>query len=300
MWVVCRKCERWNLTPVEERWEAIEECERVFSTTRLRVSTDQIGLARSKEGLVLVRIGSPQRPEFAAWRYGDQFGRRRKRAIIWGVAGVAAIGGVTAGLAAAGVGIGFAPQIPNIILNARTVAKVRTGDGRLIKIRAAGVRSTQLEIGSRPEDWRIQVKHAGGKEVFYGPEARKVAGQILPALNSTGATKKSVQRAVAEIERAGHPERFLEETQQRLGRFSASPMSMLIRTPPSQLSKLPKPTRLALEMALHEEQERRALEGELMLLEEAWKEAEEIAHIADNMFVPDEINEFIARHKTAT
>ncbi|HMH86422.1 MAG TPA: hypothetical protein VK529_10795, partial [Gemmatimonadaceae bacterium] len=28
LWVVCRKCERWNLTPVEERWEAIEECER--------------------------------------------------------------------------------------------------------------------------------------------------------------------------------------------------------------------------------------------------------------------------------
>ena len=28
LWVVCRKCERWNLTPLEERWEAIEECER--------------------------------------------------------------------------------------------------------------------------------------------------------------------------------------------------------------------------------------------------------------------------------
>ncbi len=25
LWVVCQKCGRWNLTPVEERWEAIEE-----------------------------------------------------------------------------------------------------------------------------------------------------------------------------------------------------------------------------------------------------------------------------------
>ena len=32
-------------------------------------------------------------------------------------------------------------------------------------------------------------------------------------------------------------------------------------------------------MALHEEQERRALEGELWILEQAWKEAEEIAVI---------------------
>jgi hypothetical protein len=36
-------------------------------------------------------------------------------------------------------------------------------------------------------------------------------------------------------------------------------------------------------MALHEESERRALEGELTLLESAWREAEEIAGIADRL-----------------
>jgi hypothetical protein len=25
LWVVCRACERWNLTPLDERWEAIEQ-----------------------------------------------------------------------------------------------------------------------------------------------------------------------------------------------------------------------------------------------------------------------------------
>ncbi|HEU4752212.1 MAG TPA: hypothetical protein VFU47_03815, partial [Armatimonadota bacterium] len=40
---------------------------------------------------------------------------------------------------------------------------------------------------------------------------------------------------------------------------------------------------LAVEMALHEESERRALEGELAALEAAWREAEEIAHIADSL-----------------
>src|SRR5437764_11769068 len=98
LWVVCRACERWNLTPLEARWEAIEECERLFRSTRLRSSTDQVGLARLREGLELVRVGRPLRPEMAAWRYGDQFGRRRKRHLI-GSAGVAAavVGTVVAG-----------------------------------------------------------------------------------------------------------------------------------------------------------------------------------------------------------
>lgn len=82
LWVVCRKCERWNLSPLEERWEAIEECERSYRGTKLRTSTDQIGLARLAEGLELVRVGKPLRPEFAAWRYGDQFGARRRRALL--------------------------------------------------------------------------------------------------------------------------------------------------------------------------------------------------------------------------
>ena len=80
LWVVCPKCERWNLTPLEERWEAVEDCERIFRSTRMRVSTENIGLARHAEGLTLVRVGRPLRPEFAAWRYGDQFGRRQRRA----------------------------------------------------------------------------------------------------------------------------------------------------------------------------------------------------------------------------
>jgi hypothetical protein len=49
---------------------------------------------------------------------------------------------------------------------------------------------------------------------------------------------------------------------------------------------LPQPVRLALEMAAHEDVERRAMEGELALLEAAWREAEEVAAIADGLLVP--------------
>ena len=82
LWVVCPHCERWNLTPLEERWEAIEQAEKLYRDTRLRVATDNIGLAKLRDGTTLVRIGEPLRPEFAAWRYGDQFGRRRRRQML--------------------------------------------------------------------------------------------------------------------------------------------------------------------------------------------------------------------------
>jgi hypothetical protein len=45
LWVLCRNCERWNLTPLEERWEALEEAEKIYRDTPLRASTEQIGLA---------------------------------------------------------------------------------------------------------------------------------------------------------------------------------------------------------------------------------------------------------------
>jgi hypothetical protein len=50
-------------------------------------------------------------------------------------------------------------------------------------------------------------------------------------------------------------------------------------------------------MVSHEESERRALEGELYLLEEAWKEAEEIAGISDNMFLPEDISKRLTEMK---
>ena len=29
LWAICRTCRRWSLTPIEERWEALEELEKL-------------------------------------------------------------------------------------------------------------------------------------------------------------------------------------------------------------------------------------------------------------------------------
>jgi hypothetical protein len=51
--------------------------------------------------------------------------------------------------------------------------------------------------------------------------------------------------------------------------------------PRTALLDVPLVDRVALEMAAHEESERRALDGELAELEAAWRDADEIATIAD-------------------
>jgi hypothetical protein len=63
------------------------------------------------------------------------------------------------------------------------------------------------------------------------------------------------------------------------------------------LESMPKPIRLALEMAAHEDTERRALEGELAMLEAQWKDAEDIAAISDNMFLPPGVEAWIKGQK---
>ena len=103
---------------------------------------------------------------------------------------------------------------------------------------------------------------------------------MLPKLNAFGGTGRAVQSAVSEIDHHRHAKGFLERVARRGEEHR-------YRGTPGYIVKLPKPTRLALEMALHEEDERRALEGELWRLERAWREAEEIAGIADDLLLPE-------------
>jgi hypothetical protein len=115
-------------------------------------------------------------------------------------------------------------------------------------------------------------------------------------MNQMAGSRKAVQSAVAAIEAAGHPEAYLSGMEWRLPRYDTLRGKAGKQ---ARLQALPADTRLAMEMALHEEQERRALAGELVELELAWRAAEEIAAIADDMFVPAEHQAFIERHRAS-
>jgi len=286
LWVVCKRCGGWNLTPLEERWEAVEDCEACFRETRVRFSTGELGLARLREGLELVRIGRPLRPEFATWRYGDRFGRRRRRALLkaGGVAvagGAALVGGVVtaSGIAVLG-GLGW-----NLYAR-RTVVRLSAPDGRVLRLRPREMQLTSLrerepaEPGELP--WSVSVMHRGERVVLSGGKALRATTRIVRAVNSLGARAGTVHDAVDRLATNGGAERFLRT-------FVDSRLA-----PPGLLEYM-----FVDRKALHESREEEALGGELRLLEEAWKDAEEVAAIADGLLLPAGADEFVERERSS-
>jgi hypothetical protein len=295
LWVVCVKCERWNLSPLEERWEAVEALERLYRATRIRVSSENVGLAKHPEGLVLIRIGTPQRPEFAAWRYGDQFGRRRTRSILYGVGGAVVLGGVVLGGMATGVisgaFLGQSGNFVNIFVNGRTLVKVRAPDGTLLKLKNPDLMKARLDM--RGEEWDLVLKKGKKEHRFTGEEARRTAAVVVSRINRTGARKTVVQDAVRRLDELGSPEAVIRAAARERTRRTFQEDRL------GHVARVPAPVRLSLEMALHEEQERRALEGELWLLERRWREAEEIAAISDDLLLPEGTDDFLKEHTKA-
>ncbi|WP_420632599.1 hypothetical protein [Candidatus Palauibacter sp.] len=279
-------------------------------------------MARHTEGLELVRIGEPLRPEFAAWRYGDQFRRRRRRWIAAGSAGVVAnlgtsvtinlaTGGLIGASGAAALGGGAAGlalvTVQRLLNRQANVAQFRRSDGtRYTLAREHAAQFARIRADDDEPGFRVEI-HKGplsrkGPHSFEGDDARRAINALLPLVNGAGAAARHIREAVSRIESHGDPHRFIADSSERGSATTARELPAPGRgrkvrlSGPGWVRKMPKPTRLALEMALHEEQERRALEGELARLEQAWREAEEIAAIAGNLLLPEHTDEFLDRH----
>ncbi len=289
LWVICPSCQRWNLSPVEERWEAIEECAALFAKANLKAGTENIQICKLLDGSELVRIGDAKQTEFAAWRYGDQLGARRRMIVKATAINAAVIGGVAATLALSGLVPGFvllsfasSGLMLNHTLKAARVLRISTSDG-WIKVVARDIRHAKLSAGGE-EGWSLMVpapSRLRGRDPLpserrwirlIGHEANHPIGKLTASINSAGASKSSVQDALQVLEKSGD----VEETYLAAARMSGAGRPLVT---------LPQGVRLALEMCAHEVTERRALEGELSDLRQAWREADEIAAIADSLLL---------------
>lgn len=296
LWVVCRHCAKWNLVPFDSRLETIDACERLFRETRMRYSTDNIGLARVKEGLELVRVGAALRPEFAGWRYGDQFGRRRRRNILI-TAGIAAAGvAVISGGAALGVSAGLLGQLPNyyniFVLQRKVTVRVPRDGAPPIELTDALVGKARL-VRLPNQEWLVRTKvmlpsavsrklRKEGKEEFEftGAEAERLLAGVLVRTNQWGGKPGTIREAVGLVEEHGEANRLITGPGSLAADSSGS----------SLIKKAPASWRLAAEIALNEDSERLALAGELRVLEWQWREADRLAKITDSLAVPESVD----------
>lgn len=339
LWSVCGRCGRWNLAPIEERWEAVEAAERLFRDTRSRVQSENIGLARLVDGTRLVRVGGALPGELAAWRYGGQLISRRRQNVAMvaaaGVTGAALVIGapflVSAGvpLTLLSAGINLHSAIRTRRLRTRVVHRVpaaQSPTGQELPIRrwhlydavlahdANGVFALDLPPVVTQKEGAIRRVARESRDAeplrMTGDDARRVVARAMTDYNSRGAAKADVASALKAIEAAGGADAFTLKAAASGAAIVKNPGNASGHGPPPTLRsvlgtfrgevmpirrisllgdgrpRLSKTDALALEMALQEEAERRALDGELAALEAAWREAEAIAQIADAL--PDQ------------
>jgi hypothetical protein len=71
LWRVCPHCRRWNVVPLEDRWDRLEALERAARDRgRTVLRTEHLDLVEAA-GEQVIRVGRAPRPELAGWRYGD-------------------------------------------------------------------------------------------------------------------------------------------------------------------------------------------------------------------------------------
>lgn len=330
LWVICPACQRWNLTPIEERWEAVESCERLFRGQRLRSQTANVGLTRISEGTELIRIGSPLRPEFAAWRYGAVFRRRLQRRVAVvssvgagaAVAGLALLGAPVIAAAAPLAAVPFAHlwMISLLVREHFGGANVIGSAGQPLRVTLANLNHSRVSL-SADDELSLSLQHASGREKLEGERARRAMATLLAHVNKAGAAQHTVRDASEMIATAGDPRRTIAHVAKEIARrtheydelsaeqrqsFRGTSIREAVKAQLAfqdrmrerfgfwnlngaelanhgALHRLPRVHRLALEMSLHEASEQHALDEELATLERAWREAEEIAAIADSL-----------------
>ena len=202
---------------------------------------------------------------------------------------------------------------------------LRTSDefGHPVVVRYAHLGAAELVRPEQDAPWQLKLHHDSGVATLAESPALRVAGKLLATLNFGVASQSELNHAVAKLDEAGDPEGYFTRVaslamRTSWGRFPDAPkpgddapkgsfaerLALNLasrsfwghggtgsdeRTP---LYRLPAVDRLALEMAANEDIERRAFAGELESLHAAWRDAEEIAAIADEMFTDGVLEEF--------
>ena len=272
MWVVCPRCRRWNLTPFDDRLERIEAVARAASQGRIAASTQQVALIRW-ERYDLVRVGKPPRVELATWRYGERLrNRQRERMKVVVPLTVAAIGlGIAANVAAGG---GFGVVVWNVhrladrfyvwLVGGRKVQLLEppicAHCGTLMQLRARHVQYARI-VPDRHAEMAVllscpKCRHEGTQ--LTGTDAIQVLRQGLTYMNLDKGGRRRAEDAAREVDQVGGADQLVRDIARR---------ELTLRSLRAERG-------LALEMAVDER-------AEVEELERQWKEAEEIADIAD-------------------
>lgn len=304
LWAVCRTCKRWSLTPIEERWEALEELEKITrDKAQLLSQTDNIALLRAGP-LEIVRVGRANLTEEAWWRYGRELTGRREKYKKLSLAGTIAAGAVVAGGWATG-----GMTLLGMWLVMGNASSTLTDGARWLRFGSAAWRGrrectrcgytfTSLSYRDRAGFGLFPAEGEGRFDLIYrcpncghyrdgglrltGDAAEQTLRRTLAYHHFAGASEGRVTSATRLIQEAGSP-RDLTRIVVKDGR---------------RLGDLQRTGAVALEIAANENAEQHLLELELAELEAHWRREEELAAIVDGELTPLPLLESLRRKVT--
>lgn len=304
LWAVCKACKRWSLAPIEERWEALEELERLTrDRAKLLSQTDNIALFRSGP-LDVVRVGRANLTEEAWWRYGRELTSRRKR-----YEKLSFLGTVTAGAVVVGGWFSGGVTLFGAWLLLGRGGDALTDAARWLRFGNAAWRGKQTcpKCGYVFES--VRYRSRGDLGLFPGDEAGSVqVVQRCPAcggyrdaglhLEGTEADR-TLRRVLAYHHFAGADERQVFSATRLIEEAGgARDLTRLVVRDGRRLGDLQRTGAVALEIAANESAEQRLLELELAELEERWRAEEELASIVDGELTPLPLLETLRRRVT--
>jgi hypothetical protein len=288
-WVICQRCGRWNLTPFDERIDTINALDRMAASGRVAATTEQVALIRVGP-LDVVRVGKPPRVEMATWRYGERLkAREKERMKVVVPVAIVVVGLSVAVNAVAGGSMGaFMGQIPGLangiytgIVGNRRIAiepPICARCGNVMVLRSRHVRDARLQHSAHADVALLLTCRSckGEGALLEGADAETALRSGLTYLNLRGTKKlkKKASEAATQVDAYGGPEAFLARQAQREVKVSAYKGAEA----------------LALEMAVDEQVELREIERQ-------WRDAEEIADIADNLLVDPAVEDALRRLK---
>jgi hypothetical protein len=278
LWVICPRCSRWNLAPLDDRLERIESLARAAADGRVAAATEQVALIRWQR-YDLVRVGTPHRLEFATWRYGERLrARRREQLKVMVPVTIVTVGLAVAVNVQTGGSLGvFVWNFPRLLRGVYTELVGRRPVtlaeppvcercGRVMLLRAKHVRYARVVRQQQADVALIlscPVCHGEGA-MLGGPDAHVALRQGLTYLALTHRGRQRAADAARLVEGAGGPDELIRDVARR---------ELTLRS-------LGPERRLALEMAVEERAEVEALARQ-------WQDAEELAAIADGVLSSD-------------
>jgi hypothetical protein len=292
LWTVCPTCRRWSLAPIEDRWEALEELEKLTTDkAKLLSKTDNIALMRAGP-LEIVRVGKAELTEEAWWRYGRELTSRKRSFDKLGIAGTIAAGAVVAG----GWATGGMTMLGVWLIMGHGSETVRDG-ARWLRFGSSAWRGEErcescgfvfrtipfrernaLGLFPGEEPGKIQVvarcprcgeyREAGLR--LKGQDAERALRRVLAYHHFAGASERRVVAATRLIQEAGSPQ----------------DLARIVVKDGRRLGDLQRTGGIALEIAANEASEQHLLELELAELESHWRREEELASIIDGELTP--------------